>query len=138
MLNVALGAVANYKKIIAIVVVLGGVFVYWNYMTSKIKTQATEIVLLTQQRDILSASLQTAIDGNKLLSDTIERTNEQISLLSLATASSSAAFANLNTAVTSQTGRLAGRLDAVMKQQKPVTCEDTIRYLIDAAKEFKQ
>lgn len=120
----------EYWKYIAVFAVVVAAWVYHNHLTSTISTQRSTITELTVSNAMLTAN-------NLTLQAAIKDTNASIETLYEKTSSTGTAFDNLNKTIQVQNNLLAKKLAALLSDKKPSTCEDTIRYLIEAKKDYK-
>lgn len=131
MVLTALSILKSNWKLIAAVVVIGGVYLYHNHLTSTIERQRGDIATLENVRDVLEQNVQT-------LERTITANNESIRALAAGAEQTQKDFDQLNRSVKQSSERLSRQLGGILTEPKPQTCDASIQYLIDAAKGFKQ
>lgn len=119
-----------WKEILIVLVIAGAVFYVWN-LRSTVKEQA---VTITQ----LEMANKTLKDSNKTLTNTVTANNKTIAELSKGAAQTKEDFMKLNAQVEAQTAILTKRLKSILNQPAPVTCDETIQYLIDAVPTYNQ
>ena len=120
----------KYWAYVAVALLLLGIWAYWYSLTSKIDSQQVTITQLTTENGILK-------DNNAKLTTAIAGTNESIRQLGEGASKTKEDFATLANTVAAQTSTLSGKLDAIKKGAKPVSCPDTMKYLLDARKEYQ-
>lgn len=116
-------------KLIAGAVALAAAAALWgyvNHLSTTIKLRDQTITNLTTENTIIKAN-------NALLESSINANNEAISVIAAGASDTKAAFASLNKNVQQHIKTLDGRLKDILSEQKPETCEATIKYLLDAA-----
>lgn len=116
---------AWWKEIFIVLVVLGAV-AYVRDLQLTVERQAVTIA----QMDIIKNTL---IQSNETLTATIKQNSQALAELSEGADFTKEEFAKLNGRVASQTQEIADRLKGILNKPVPVTCEDTIDYMIDAA-----
>jgi peptidoglycan hydrolase CwlO-like protein len=119
-----------WKELLFGAIILAGVL-YMRSLYSTIDSQAHKITELTTANGIFK-------ENNEKLTTAINSTTASIDKLAKGADQTNKAFAGLTGTVKAQSNNLDSRLAAILKDKKPVTCEATIQYLIDAAKEFKK
>ena len=85
----------------------------------------------------LEADVVTLKQNNATLDAALGTQNEAIGKISELAAQTKKGFESLGINVNNQTATLNIRLAEILKDKKPITCEDTIKYLIDASKGYK-
>jgi hypothetical protein len=119
-----------WKELVVAAVVAGGIW-YVHHLQTTVEDQAKTIAVQEAQATVLKANqelLQTAIDAtNKSFEriDKVDKLNKD-------------QFAKLQTTVSASSDALAKRLTGILAGKKPVTCEETIQYLIDASKGYSK
>ena len=121
----------SYWKEIAIALVVLGAYWYVTNLQSTVKDQERDIRTLTAEKVVLEAN-------NVVLETAIKTTNAALGKFADAGGKTQREFDKVNAHVTAQSQVLFGKLASVAKDKKPVTCEATIQYLVDGAKEFKK
>lgn len=115
---------AWWKEIFIVLVILGAVG-YVRNLQLTVERQAVTIA----QMDIVKNTL---IQSNETLTATIKQNSRALAELSEGAAFTKEEFAKLNGRVAGQTQEIADRLKGILNKPAPVTCEDTIDYMIDA------
>lgn len=118
-------------ELLAVLAVVGSIYFYLDGLYSKIDQQANTIAQLQSANKILT-------DNNEKLQVALTANTQAIVKMAGATDQTVAAFAKLSTTVKTQSVSLETRLKQIMQEKKPATCEDTILYLIQAAKEYQK
>lgn len=85
----------------------------------------------------LEADVVTLKQNNATLDSALSTQNDAIGKISDLAAQTKKGFEALGINVNNQTTTLNTRLAEILKDKKPITCEDTIKYLIDASKGYK-
>lgn len=119
-----------WKEIFIALVLIGAVF-YVRHLQSTVEDQRNTIAQMQSANQILK-------DSNKKLTDTVTANNKTIDELHKGADQTKAAFEKLNAQVEHQTQVLSKRLQDVLSRPVPVTCDDTIKYMIDAVPTYKQ
>lgn len=104
-----------------------------------IYVSALRIEIATKDSDIasLKADVATLRQNNATLDAALGTQNAAIGKISELSAQTKKGFEALGINVNNQTTTLNTRLAEILKDKKPITCEDTIKYLIDASKGYK-
>lgn len=119
-----------WKELVIALVVVGAIW-YVNNLQHTVETQRNTIAQLNVNNKLLQ-------DSNKTLTDTVTANNKTIADLSKSAEATKRAFDKLSGQVDDQTAVLTKRLKDIMSRPVPVTCDDTISYMIDAAPTYKQ
>lgn len=101
-------------------------------------TLTSQITKLTATNVGLEHDKQTLQSNVKTLTDAIGTTNAAIEKLSASAAQTQHNFTTLNTTIHTETSNLAAKLDKQQQEQKPQTCDASIKYLVDAVPEYQQ
>lgn len=118
----------NWKAVgCAILVVCAVVYV----MSLRLEIAHQETTIAT-----LEADNTTLKQNNAVLSTALTTQNNAIDEISKLSSQTKKGFEALGVNVSNQTVALNTRLAAILKDKKPITCEETIKYLIDASKEY--
>ena len=120
----------NWKVVLAAVLVIALV-VY-------VEGLRVEIAMKDSKITSLESDLLTVKQNNATLTSALSTQNGAIDKIGELAAQTKKSFDALGVNVTQQTTQLDARLMAILKDKKPITCEDTIKYLIDASKGYKQ
>jgi hypothetical protein len=120
----------NWLPILVVVSVLGTVW-YVGHLKDTIEKQQKDIVTLTAQRDALQ-------DSNNKLTASIAVTNKAVELMRDLAPNTKKQFDALSAKVGQQSDAVAAKIQRILAEKKPITCEETIDYLINAQKEFKK
>lgn len=129
MVTIFLTFLRKYWQYFLLAAVVGGGWMYYNHLTSTIATQEQTISRLTLENTVVK-------ENNDKLQASIEASNKSIELLAKGAADTKQGFVTLNNTVRTQTSSLNDKLENILADPKPQTCEDTIKYLIDAVKEY--
>jgi predicted nuclease with TOPRIM domain len=119
-----------WKEILLVLVVLGAIW-YVQNLRSTVKDQAKTIT----QMEITNKTLT---ESNKTLTSTVTANNKTIAEIGKGAAQTKEAFDKLNGNVAAQSHALDRRLKDLLNRPAPVTCNDTITYMIDAVPSYKQ
>lgn len=132
----ALGFIASYWKIF-LIGVLAAIIWYQNVPETRWLFGAETIPALEADLVVVKKNLQTAIDGNKELSDAIDEYNARVE-----------AYKQLEIKMRKDIDKLQGELDIartttntevdiILNDPTPQSCEKAIDYLRDAGKDLK-
>ena len=130
-MTIFLELLSKYWKYLAIIAILCGIGLYWHNLTSTITSQKSTI-------DAQQQAIATYAANNKTLADSITTMNKSIDALSSATHATNQQFDTLGKKVTTQIQGLKVQQASILQEPKPTTCEDTIKYLIDAVPEYQK
>lgn len=130
-MTIFLALLQKWWKPLAIILIIGLIYGYWHHLESTISDQRTEIATLNTANTILK-------QNNDKLTTSIADINVSVGKLAEGTSQTQASFATLNATVKVQTGSLDQKLRAVLADKKPQSCDDTIRYLVEAAKGYQK
>lgn len=119
-----------WKEILIVLVIIAGVL-YVRNLQNTVDEQHTEITNLTTANKVLT-------DSNKVLTNTVTANNKTIDELSKGADETKREFDKLNIQVEHQTTVLTKRLRDIMSRKTPVTCDDTITYMLEAVPTYKQ
>lgn len=129
--SIALKFLARWwKEILIVLVIVAGIWYVRNLQTT-VKDQATTITQMT----IVNKTLE---DSNKTLTNTVAANNKTIAEMGKGAAQTKEDFARLNGQVEAQTRVLTNRLRDILNRPAPVTCNDTIDYMLEAAPTYKR
>lgn len=120
----------TWWKLIIIVMIIAAGVMWYKHLTNTIEDQREQIASLTTENTVIK-------ENNAKLEASIQANNTAISKLAEGAADTKRNFAALGSTVRSQSDSLEQRLRGILVERKPQTCEETIQYLIDAAKEYK-
>jgi peptidoglycan hydrolase CwlO-like protein len=121
---------SNWKAI-ALAMLVAGVLLY-------IHTLKVERAHLHTQVTELNAQITTLKNNNAVLESSIKATNTALERTSEAAKQTKDGFAALGATVTAANNNVASKLAKIQTGVKPSTCEDTLKYLINAAQEYHQ
>lgn len=124
----------HWKGLLLLGMLAATVFSIWFYLNglySTIDAQAKQVTELTAANKVLT-------DNNEKLTVALNASNQSIKALADGADQTKKAFNGLSTTVKTQTATLDSRLKSILTEKKPVTCEDTILYLLRAAKEYQK
>lgn len=119
-----------WKEILIALVIVGAVW-YVRNLQNTVEEQRTEITNLTTANKVLK-------DSNEVLTKTVTANNRTIEELSKGADQTKREFDKLTIQVEQQTRVLTKRLKDIMSRPLPETCEDTIKYMIDAVPTYQQ
>lgn len=122
-----------WLQLLFVLIPLGfvGVFVWkWNNMKETITKQKQ--VIFQQEQTI--KILENNIDK---LTNSMQKVNQSLQVISKTSEEVKQQFTNLTNNVNKQVGGLNVRLENILKQPKPSTCEKAIEYLIDAKQDYR-
>lgn len=129
--SIALKFLARWwKEILIVLVIVAGIWYVRNLQTT-VKDQATTITQMT----IVNKTLE---DSNKTLTNTVAANNKTIAEMGKGAAQTKEDFARLNGQVEAQTRVLTNRLRDILNRPAPVTCNDTIDYMLEAAPTYNR
>ena len=131
MYGVVLKFLAKWWKEIIIVIVIIGAIWYVRNLQNTVGEQRDKINGLTTANQVLT-------DSNKTLTNTVTANNKTIAELSKGADETKREFDKLNVQVEHQTVVLTKRLKDIMSRKAPVTCDDTITYMLEAVPTYKQ
>jgi peptidoglycan hydrolase CwlO-like protein len=118
-----------WKEILFALVIAADVWYVQNLRVT-VAQQETKIVLL-------EADNKTLKDNNATLVASIGAVNGSLEKLGKGVDKTNQSFAALGKTVDTQSKNLDSRLALILKDKKPLTCQDAIKYLLDATKEYK-
>lgn len=127
---VLLEAVKLWWKPLLAAFVVAGAATYVIRLRDTITDQQRQIATLEVENEIVKAN-------NAVLTASIQASNQAIDKLADGAKTTQQAFASLSSNVKGQLQGLDKRLQQISFEAKPATCEDTIKYLIDAAKGYQ-
>ena len=85
----------------------------------------------------LKGQLVTCQDNSQKLQDSLTAINQSLGVISTTMDATSKQFVDLNATILKSTTVLKGKMDKfVANDIKPIDCQSTIKYLIDAKKEY--
>jgi len=119
--------------ILALVVLAIGAGAAWyvGNLRTTIADQKSSIVKLELENQIIK-------DNNAKLEASIHANNEAITKLAAGSDATVKAFNSLNVNVKGQLTGLDSRLQGILKEKKPQSCQETIQYLLDAVPEYNK
>ena len=120
----------NWKAIVIGLLVAGAIF-YVQALRVDIAHKETEIVGLKHDVEVLTTN-------NATLTTALDTQNGAIGKISDLATATQKGFQQLGVNINQQSVALDARLQSILKDKKPITCDDTIKYLIEARKGFKQ
>lgn len=127
---VLLEAVKLWWKPLLAAFVVAGAATYVIRLRDTITDQQRQIATLKVENEIVKAN-------NAVLTASIQASNQAIDKLADGAKTTQQAFVSLSSNVKGQLQGLDKRLQQISVETKPATCEDTIKYLIDAAKGYQ-
>lgn len=125
----ALGYVKDNWKLVSLIVVGLIIALYVESLRIDILQKENQIIKL--QAD--NATLQHNVN---VLEGSLQFQNTAIDKIDALTKTTQQSFAKLGIDVANQGATLNSTLSNILKEKKPVTCEDTIKYLIEAQKGY--
>lgn len=121
----------SWWKEIAVALLVASAFFYVYHLKSTISDQALQINNLSIENQIVK-------QNNTKLEASINATNEAIGKLAEGSVKTQKAFNSLNVNVKSQVVGLDAKLAQVLADKKPADCAATIKYLVDAVKDYQK
>lgn len=118
----------NWKLILGAVVIIGALW-YVEGLRIKVANQATEIVTLTDDNKVLT-------DNNTKLEDAIKVSNAALDKTDKAAKAAAADFAVIQHNILQQSAALKQQLAGILQQKDPLTCNDSIIFLISNVKGY--
>lgn len=106
------------------------------FVHHEITSQREKIQSLTEANQKLTADNKTLTDNNQKLQTSITTLNSSIDALSAQSNKTQQDFSKLSTNVQQSSANLAAKLNKIATTKAPVSCDDSIKYLRDAAKGF--
>lgn len=131
MYGIALKFLVSWWKEILIVLVIIGAMWYVRNLQNTVEEQRNKIAEMTTANQVLK-------DSNKVLTNTVTANNKTVAELSKGADETKREFDKLNIQVEHQTSVLTKRLKDIMSRKTPVTCDDTITYMLEAVPTYKQ
>ena len=125
----ALGYVKDNWKLVSLVIIGLIIFAYVEMLRIDVLQKENQIIKLEHENATLKHNAESLEAALKTQNDTIGK----IDALAKQTQQS---FARLGVDVANQGTNLNTPLANILKDKRPVTCEDTIRYLIEAQKGY--
>ena len=119
-----------WKEILIALVIIGAIW----YVRNLQNTVEEQKVTITQM-ELANATLK---ESNRTLTNTVTANNKTIAELGKGADQTKREFDKLNIQVEHQTSVLTKRLKDIMSRKAPVTCDDTITYMLEAAPTYKQ
>lgn len=119
----------TWWKEIAVAALAATVYLYWHHLTSQITSLENNIISLQTVNTVLKSN-------NDKLELAIKTNNSAVQALSDGATKTKSDFNDLNANVTAQIAALNPKLTAILKGVKPVSCEATVKYLLDARTEY--
>ena len=118
-------------KEIAIALIVGGGIWYVNHLQNTVDKQKQQLVVQAAQNKVL-------IENDQVLQNAINATNKSFEAIDKIDKNNKEQFAKLQTVVNSTNTTISKRLAAILVEKKPQNCDQTIQYLIDAAKGYSK
>lgn len=121
-------------------IVIGAmVFCLWyqNFSGVKFVFGIETIPALKQEVSELENALNTCVDGNKLLSDTIDTRNEEIAKWGQVSEEFKQKIEDLKDDLVEERARTKIKVVTVLSEPAPETCEAAIEYLRDSTEDLK-
>jgi RNase P protein component len=129
------GLLGTFWKPLVGLLVIGGVVFYWYYLTSKIENQALQIVNLksqaadlAHQRDDIKRRCE---ENTATLKKALEDQNANILAFQGKAEEMEKRAAQQQKITQTQKQQYDKRLEALRQEQKPATCEGSIKFLIE-------
>lgn len=119
----------KYWKQLLVVALIAIPVLYVMNLKDTIRDQEQQITKLKDENTILQTNVST-------LQQAVATSNKAVDKLSDAASVTKRNFATLNSSISYQTDQLAAKLQDIMQSGRPITCGDTIQYLIDANKGY--
>lgn len=118
-----------WPYILGILVIVGAWMHYQKVVHDRDKYKE-QVVQIKEQMAVCEAN-------RKDLEDKINKVNKAIDVMNAVTNRNTVQLQKLQQDVQSKTGDIKAGVDKILAGQKPKSCEDSIKYLIDAVKEYK-
>lgn len=119
----------RYWKELAILALIAAAYFYVNGLHNTIRDQAEQIRVAQINNDTLSVN-------NARLEATVTEANKTIAMFDQFVTATKNGFAALDKTVKSNTSSLSAKLQSILAENPPQTCEEAIAYLIQAQKEY--
>jgi septal ring factor EnvC (AmiA/AmiB activator) len=132
----------HWRTILAVILIAIPVFYVWKLNHTIAVQQATiaeQQVTITKQKATIAQDL---IDINTLkqnaatLESAIKDANAMIAKFDKFTSDTKATFTKINQNVATQQSKLAQQIQDILHEKPPMTCEESIQYLITAVKGY--
>lgn len=126
-----LSFVFKYWQWILLAIVIAGAYFHYTGLVherDKLKQQVVE----------LQTANQICNDNNAKLESNIANMNKAIDKLSTVTTNQTNKIESFKKDVATRTDSIKSEVKKILAGQKPQTCEDSIKYLIDATKEYNK
>lgn len=117
-----------WKEIFIVAVIAGGVWYVYN-LHDKIDEQQEQLRIAQINIDTLTAN-------NTRLENAVKEANVLVERFDKFAADTRTNFADLNKSVTGSNLAMSRQQQMILRERKPQTCEEAIKYLIDAQREF--
>jgi len=117
-----------WKEIFIVAVIAGGVWYVYN-LHDKIDEQQEQLRIAQINIDTLTAN-------NTRLENAAKEANVLVERFDRFAADTRTNFADLNESVTGSNLAMLHQQQMILRERKPQTCEEAIKYLIDAQREF--
>ena len=117
-----------WRQLVVATLVIGAVW-YVSHLHNVISEKDRLITELTSRNSILVTNQQT-------LTSALDRFNQSIDVLARGAIDTQQKFSDLNNTVSSQTTKLTAQINQIKNAPKPVDCQSTIKYLLDAIPEY--
>lgn len=125
------GFLVKNWKLILIGVILLSAYLYVKGLQNTVEEQEDLIARLELNNSTLKANVGT-------LKQTIIKYNKTIDVISANAKQTEKDFSELQGKIKKQEERLKHKLHKIITARKPSTCQETIKYLIDARKEYEK
>lgn len=119
-----------WKELLIALVIVGAAWYVWE-LHNTVGEQRVTINEITNANQVLK-------DSNKVLTDTVTANNAVIADMSKGAVETKREFDKLHIQVEHQTSILTKRLKDIMSRKVPITCDDTITYMLEAVPTYKQ
>lgn len=118
-----------WKEIALLLVVCLGVW-YVQHLRSTVERQAEAI-------STLEASVKVYKHNDEVMTNALESVKQSFKIIDEIDRKNKETFAQMEKVVNANNGKLAQQLRGMLSDKKPVTCDETIQYLIDAKGAYK-
>jgi len=121
---------------VLVAVVLGSAALYVLNLKNTIADQRIKLADAEQKLTVCEQNVATLRDSNAKLEKSISDTNQIVSKFEDANTITKQQFDTLKANAEANTRKLNQQLQTIMKDKKPQTCDEAIRYLIQGQKEY--
>lgn len=120
----------RYWKLLVVVAVLAGGYFYWQHLEHTIIEQRVEIAGLKSQLDTCLKQQDVLAKQLTDINTTVTKWNESYKAVNNS-------MTALQGRIDSQNAKITAGVSSILTGYKPKTCDEAIKYLIDAGKDVK-